>query len=148
MPIGLEIMHWDERIGVEVLSCYPEDMVLAEKTLMQLYSQHEFTGEPGMVSMMAGSSNLASYYTGPDTAIYIVLVLTADEDGDMYEEGLVEISQQVTANLDPGALKALLPSLFQRLAVYPHLTNEQKLAILLQNEIKSNIISNTDTYIN
>ena len=87
MPLGLVIMHWDERVGVTVVAAYPEEISIQEKTLMQLYSQHEFTGEAGMVTLMAGAINLASYYTGSDTAMYIILVLNTDEEGDIFEEG-------------------------------------------------------------
>ncbi len=58
MPLGLVIMHWDERVGVTVVAAYPEEISIQEKTLMQLYSQHEFTGEAGMVTLMAGAINL------------------------------------------------------------------------------------------
>jgi len=53
MPLGMLIMHWDERIGVEVLGAYPEEATIPEKSLMQIYSQHEFTGEVGMDTIQA-----------------------------------------------------------------------------------------------
>jgi hypothetical protein len=141
MPMGLVIMHWDERVGVEVVAAYPSEAQIQEKTLMQLYSQHEFTGEAGMVSLMAGATNLASYYTGPDTGVYVVMILSSDEDGDAYEEGLAEISRQIIMNLDSSALTTLLPSLFQRLSVYPTLNYEQKLAMLLHSDVKRMLLN-------
>jgi hypothetical protein len=140
MPLGIEIMHWDERVGAEIIASHPEELMIQEKTLMQLYSQHEFTGEKGMVSLMTGSTHLTSYYTGPETAVYVVLVLNMDEDGDAYEEGLSEISRQIMMDLDPDVLGAILPSLFQRLSVYPTLNNEQRLALLYNNEVKRMIL--------
>lgn len=140
MPLGIEIMHWDERMGAEVYGTYPETLDVQEKTLMQLYSQHEFTGDSGMVSIMTGSTNIASYYTGPDSAIYIILVLKIEEDGDAFEEGLVEISRQIMSNLDPETLRSLLPPLFQRLSVYPSLNPEQKLALIYNSEVKRMIL--------
>jgi hypothetical protein len=107
MPLGLVIMHWDERIGVTIVASYPEEISIQEKTLMQLYSQHEFTGEAGMVTLMAGTVNLASYYTGPDSAMYIILILNLDEDGDIFEEGLGEISRQIINSIDSPNLKTL-----------------------------------------
>jgi len=141
MPTGLVIMHWDERVGVEIVGAYPEEASIQEKTLMQLYSQHEFTGEAGMVSIAAGAVNLASYYTGTETAIYVILILTAEEDADVYEEGLSEIARQIVANVDSDSLNALLPPLFQRLSVYPTLRDEQRLAIILNSEVKRMIIN-------
>jgi len=141
MPTGMVVMHWDERIGVEVLGSYPEEAEIQEKTLMQVYSQHEFSGEPGMVSLTAGAINLASYYTGPETGVYVILILTAEEDGDAFEEGLVEISRQILQNLDPETLNKLLPSLFQRLSVYPTLNEEQRMAMLYNSDVKRMILN-------
>jgi len=140
MAIGMLVMHWDERVGVEIIGKYPEEIVLDEKTLMQLYSQHEFTGEPGMVSIMAGSTNLASYYTGPESSIYVIMVLNTTEDGDAYEDGLAETSRQIMVNLDPETLETILPSLFQRLSVYPTLNEEQLLAMIYLDEPKRMIL--------
>ena len=140
MPLGLVVMHWDERIGVTVVAAYPEEISIQEKTLMQLYSQHEFTGEAGMVTLMAGAINFTSYYTGPESAMYIILVLNTDEDGDIFEEGLGEISRQILANIESPTLKTLLPSLFQRLSVYPHLNVEQRMGMIYQSDVKRMII--------
>ena len=140
MPSGIVIMHWDERMGVEVIGAYPQEAIIQEKTLMQLYSQHEFTGEAGLVSISAGAVNLASYYTGPESAIYVVLILTIEEDGDVYEEGLADITRQILMNLDSDSLNAILPPLFQRLSVYPTLKEEQRYGMFLTSEIKRMIL--------
>jgi hypothetical protein len=140
MPMGIVIMHWDERTGVEILARYPEEIDIQDKTLMQLYSQHEFSGEAGMVTLSVGASNLASYYTGAETAIYIIVALSLDEDGDSYEEGLVEVSRTILANLNASTLTTLLPPLFQRLSVYPTLNQEQRIGMIFQNDIKRMIL--------
>ncbi|MDX1797143.1 MAG: hypothetical protein R3255_00700, partial [Candidatus Lokiarchaeia archaeon] len=64
MPIGLVVMRWDDRVGTEILAKYPEEINVTDKTLMQVYSTHEYSGESGMISLMIGSLNIASYYTG------------------------------------------------------------------------------------
>ena len=104
MPLGLAVMHWDDRIGVEVLAGYPPETSIQENTLMQIYSQHEFSGDAGMVTLTAGAVNLASYYTGLESSVYIILILTAEEDGDVYEEGLVESSH--TVSISPSAVNS------------------------------------------
>ena len=133
-------MKWDERMGVNILATYPEETEIQERTLMQVYSQHEFTGEAGLVVLSAGAIHLASYYTGPETSVYVILLLTAEEDGDAYEEGLVEISRQILTTLDPEPLKKMLPSLFQRLSIYPTLNQEQRLAMLYNSTVKRMIM--------
>ncbi|MHA1191818.1 MAG: hypothetical protein ACTSP9_05920 [Promethearchaeota archaeon] len=141
MPIGLVVMRWDERVGTEILAKYPEEIIVTDKTLMQVYSTHEYSGESGMISLMVGSLNIASYYTGPEKGYYILLLLNLDDDPDSYEGGLVDVSRIILQNLEDEAYVSLIPSLFQRLSVYPTLNNEQQLAITYQDEIKRMIIN-------
>ena len=141
MPVGLILMKWDDRAGTEVLSKYPEEIVLTEKTLMQVYSTHEYSGESGMISLMIGSLNIASYYTGPEQNFYILLLLNLDDDPDAYEEGLIDISRIILQNLEDNAYLKMIPSLFRRLSVYPTLNTEQRLGITYQDEIKRMIIN-------
>lgn len=137
MPTGIIIMHWDERIGAEVLANHPSDAKIAEKTLMQIYAQHEYSSEAGMVTLTVGALNIASYFCGPDHPFYIILMLEAEEDGLDFETGLTEMSRQIVEGAqNPALLRDLLPNIFQRLAVYPRLTDEQKLGIIFQDEIK------------
>ncbi len=140
MPIGLVIMKWDDRAGTEILAKYPEEVVLTEKTLMQVYSTHEYSGESGMISLMVGSLNIASYYTGPEKGFYILLLLNLDDDPDSFEEGLIDISRIILGSIEDDAYLQMIPSLFQRLSVYPTLSTEQQLAITYQDEIKRMII--------
>jgi len=137
MPTGMIIMHWDERIGAEVLANHPTDAKIAEKTLMQIYAQHEYSGEAGMVTLTVGALNICSYFCGPDHPYYIILLLEAEEDGLDFESGLTEMSRQIVEGAqNPALLRDLLPNIFQRLAVYPRLKDEQKLGIIFQDEIK------------
>jgi len=115
MPVGLVVMKWDDRVGTEILAKYPEEIVITDKTLMQVYSTHEYSGESGMISLMVGSLNIASYYTGPDKGYYILLLLNIDDDPDTYEGGLVDASRTILQNLEDDAYTQLVPSLFRRL---------------------------------
>ena len=141
MPIGLVIMKWDDRAGTEILSKYPEEVFLTEKTLMQVYSTHEYSGESGMISLMIGSLNIASYYTGPEKNFYILLLLNLEDDPDSYEEGLIDISRIILQNVKDDEFIKLIPTLFRRLSMYPTLNTEQRLALTYQDEIKRMIIN-------
>ncbi|MFO8018924.1 MAG: hypothetical protein R6U96_09835 [Promethearchaeia archaeon] len=141
MPTGLVIMKWDERAGSVVEAKYPEEVNISSKTLMQVYSTHEYSEEAGMISLMVGSLNIASYYTGRDKEYYILLLLNLDEDPDAFEGGLADVARTVLQNLQDDAYKDLIPSLFQRLSVYPTLTHEQRLAMTYQDEIKRLVIN-------
>jgi hypothetical protein len=134
-------MKWDDRAGTEILTKYPEEILLTEKTLMQVYSTHEYSGDSGMISLMIGSLNIASYYTGPEKNFYILLLLNLDDDPDAYEEGLIDISRIILGNLEDDAFLQMIPSLFRRLSVYPTLSDEQRLALTYQDEIKRMIIN-------
>jgi hypothetical protein len=141
MPVGLVVMKWDERVGTEITVKYPEEINITDKTLMQVYSTHEYSGESGMISLMVGSLNIASYYTGPDKGYYILLLLNLDDDPDAYEGGMADVARVILQNIDNEDLDALIPNLFRRLSVYPTLNNEQQLAIAYQDEIKRLIIT-------
>jgi len=141
MPVGLIVMKWDERVGTEILAKYPEEIVITDKTLMQVYSTHEYSGESGMISLMVGSLNIASYYTGPEKGYYILLLLNLDDDPDAYEGGLIDTSKIILQNLEDGAFIQLVPSLFRRVSIYPTLNEEQRLAITYQDDIKRMIIN-------
>ena len=141
MPVGLVLMKWDERVGTEILAKYPEEITVTDKTLMQVYSTHEYSGESGMISLMVGSLNIASYYTGPEKGYYILLLMNLDDDPDAYEGGLADTSRIILQNLEDEAYLQLIPSLFRRLSVYPTLNEEQRLAMTYQDEIKRMIIN-------
>jgi len=141
MPVGLVVMRWDERVGTEILAKHPEEVVITDKTLMQVYSTHEYSGESGMISLMVGSLNIASYYTGPEKGYYILMLLNLDDDPDAYEGGLADASRIILQNLEDDAYLSMIPSLFRRLSVYPTLNTEQQLAMTYQDEIKRMIIN-------
>ena len=141
MPVGLVVMKWDERIGTEITAKYPEEITITDKTLMQVYSTHEYSGESGMISLMVGSLNIASYYTGPEKGYYILLLLNLDDDPDAYEGGMADASRVILQNVDDDSYIGMIPNLFRRLSVYPTLNAEQQLAITYQDEIKRMIIN-------
>jgi hypothetical protein len=139
-PLGLALMRWNERIGTEITAKYPEDIQLSDKSLMQIYGTHEYSGDKGVVTLMDGSLNIVSYYTGPEQGYYLLLILDLNDDPDVYESGMVDIVQTILRNLQDDSYLKLLPSLFQRLSVYPSYNEEQLLYYTFQNDIKRMII--------
>ncbi|MFX0076822.1 MAG: hypothetical protein ACFE96_15365 [Candidatus Hermodarchaeota archaeon] len=141
MPVGLIVMKWDDRVGTEILARYPDELKINNKTLMQVYSTHEYSGESGMISLKVGSLNIASYYAGPDKGYYIMLLLNIEDDPDSYEGGLITASRTVLENLENDVYKSMIPSLYRRLSLFPTLTPEQQLAEIYQDEVKRLIIA-------
>jgi len=140
-PLGLLLMKWDERIGTELLVNYPEDLDVSEKTLMQIYATHEYTGEKGVINLTYGAVNILSYYTGPELGYYVILFLNLEDDPDMYEGAMANIARVIMQNLEKDEYINIIPSLFQRLSVYPSINNEQKLIYYYQDDIKRLIIN-------
>ena len=140
-PIGFLLMRWDERIGTELLAKYPEKIDISDKTLMQLYSTHEYSGERGVITLTVGSMNILSYYTGPESGYYVVLLLHLDDDPDAYEGLMANAAQIILQNVEDDSYLEMVPSLFQRFSVYPNLNDEQNLAFYYQDEIKRMIIN-------
>lgn len=141
MPIGLLLMRWDVKVSTEILAKYPDELVISEETLMQIYAAHEYTGEPGMISLLVGPLNIASYYTGREKPLYIILLLNLDEDADAFEGGLSDISRVIFQNYDDKAFLDMIPFLFQRLSTYPTLNMEQSLSITYIDEVNRLIIN-------
>ncbi|MFW9941765.1 MAG: hypothetical protein ACFFFT_12050, partial [Candidatus Thorarchaeota archaeon] len=141
-PIGLIFMRWDERIGTEIMGKYPQETVISDKTLMQIYSTHEYSGEKGVITLTAGSTNIISYYSGPEHGYYILLILNLDDDPDLYESGMADVLRTLLENLEDDAYIQLLPSIFQRLSLYPSLSDEEILTLYYHDEIKQMIIDN------
>jgi hypothetical protein len=140
-PLGLILMKWDERIGAELIAKYPEDVNVSDKTLMQIYGTHEYSGEKGLITLIRGNLNVLSYYTGPESAYYIILILNIDDDPDMYEGAMPNVAQLILQHLDDDSYLQMVPFLFQRLSVYPSLTDEQNLIYYYQDGIKRMIMN-------
>ncbi|MFX1379878.1 MAG: hypothetical protein ACFFA4_12385, partial [Promethearchaeota archaeon] len=140
-PLGLIVMKWDERIGTEILAKYPKDVPISEKTLMQVYSTHEYSGEKGTITLTAEVVNILSYYTGPEEGYYLILILNTDDDPDLYEGGMADILRDVLENLEDDSYIQMIPILFQRISLYPSLSSEEILALAYQNKIIRTIIN-------
>ena len=116
-------------------------LIIPDSPLMQVYSTHEYSGESGMISLMVGSLNIASYYTGPDIGYYILLLLNLDDDPDAYEGALADASRLIIRGIDDDSYISAIPNLFRRMSVYPSLNIEQQLAITYQDDVKRMIIN-------
>ncbi len=141
MPIGLIVMKWSSRLGAQILEKYPKEVEVTDETLMQIYASHEYGGEVGIVSFFVRSLNITSFYTGPEKSIYVILFLNLEEDPDEYEDALINGSRLILKNLENDAYKAMIPSIFQRISAYPKYNDEQKLAIIYNDEVNRLIIN-------
>ncbi len=140
MPIGLIFTRWNELIGNEVLAKYPKEVDITDKNLMQIFNTHDFSGKKGMISLLVGSINIISYYSGKETNYCVVLLLSLDDDPEDYEDVIAEVSQIILQNLKNEAYLEMFPSLYDTIKIYPLLTFEQRLTLLYSNDIKRSIL--------
>ena len=72
MPKGLMIMRYDNRSGISIEAKYPnEELNMADGTLMNIFSLHEFSQDDGITSMTVGEINVVTYYSGEEIDYYI-----------------------------------------------------------------------------
>lgn len=140
MPNGIAIMNWNDRSGAEILASYPKAFDADPSLYLQIFSQHEYAGEAGFVVLMSETVNLASYFTGYTHQIYIVLFLTEQEDGNLYEDGLADIARIVLMNLESENIHEILEKQYHRLEIFPRINDEQLLVLPYLNDIKRTVI--------
>ena len=141
MPNGLLLLRWDERSGVEITAKYPEVLELNEMTMMQVYSQHEYSQDAGTISLTVGPVNIISYYSGPKKGYYILLILDASEDPDDFESILIDIAHIILQNIREEQYIPLIPILFIKASLYPDLPEELELLFFYKNEIYNLILN-------
>lgn len=140
MVKGLLLMEWNDRSGLEVKVKTPADLDVSDKTLMQIYSAHEYSQDAGLVAIAAGASSAISYYSGDELDHYLVLFLKEGEDPEQFEEVVQETAQVVFGNLQVDYLRDIFPQLLVRLDQYPKASAEQKLAVVFQDEFKHAVV--------
>ena len=140
MPNAIAIMEWNDRSGAEIIASYPQQYSVDPKLMMQVFSQHEYSGESGLIVLMSENVNLASYYSGSTHKIFAILFLTEHEDGHLFEDGLADVNREMIINKDSDNLQQILEVQYHRLGIYPRINKEQKLALVYYNNIKRAIV--------
>ncbi|MHA1846607.1 MAG: hypothetical protein ACTSXU_03095 [Promethearchaeota archaeon] len=140
MPKGIIIMEWDERGGGNVVSKFPQEIELSDTTFMQIYANHDSEEGMGVISMMIGPLNVVSYYTGEETGYYIILLLDLDEEGEQYEDALIDAGNVIIEAIEQDTIDIILSGIFHRISLYPKLEPEQLLALLYTSKVKRNML--------
>lgn len=140
MPKGIFIVNWDERSGAAIIGNFPDEITIEEKILMELYSLHEASPESLFLILESRGTKVASYYQGPISHIYLLLLLDAEENGDMFKDEMPEIARDVIAGIRTKTLSDRLPFLFRRIVAIPTHGEEQRYARILHDTVKSQLI--------
>jgi hypothetical protein len=133
--IGMMLMHWDIRSAGQIKIKIPETLEIDNRDLIQIYSQHEYTGKPGLVSFNNPKTNLLSYYLGPKVMNYIVLFLDLDEDVTLYETVLSSVAFQFAEYRNDADLHRIFNEVFQIVSNFPKYSDAQKYALFFYNPL-------------
>jgi len=141
MPFGIIVVRWDNRLGAVLEAKYPESIRTTDDQIMKIYTAHAM-GEAaaGFMSMRLGNLNVASYYSGFDINYYVALLLTLEENAEDYEDGLAEVAAKIFSKIENEEYKAELEDLYNKLTRFPTLNEEQKMAVILSDPVRLNII--------
>ncbi len=116
MPYGLVIMRWNIKSGAELVTKYPENIIIAKKVMLRVYDIHEHTSKEGITAFTDDTANIISYYSGPKIGLYIILLLTILDDPDEYEEKLAEIAKIIISSENKNQFLRFLPKLWQKIS--------------------------------
>lgn len=139
--VGIVFIRWDERSGAESLCSIPASSVLDSKTLMQLYSVHQYSGKQGFTSLNQKDITYASYYSGQEDNLFLILLLSNLDDADEYESILSDSMNDILLikGLDEKIKK--IPEIYQEISNFKNLTLEQKIGRILFDPITYATIS-------
>ncbi|MFX1293288.1 MAG: hypothetical protein ACFFD2_00320 [Promethearchaeota archaeon] len=140
MPFGILVYRFDEKAGMKITAKYPDDILVNEKTTMQIYTAHAFEGEKGFLTISIADINIASYFTGMESNYYVGLLLSIDEDAEEYEDILADCVRTIMNNLEYRRYMEILPNIYKKIITYPKMTKEQHMALNLLDPVKKMIL--------
>jgi len=152
MPEGLAVLKWDDELGPVVASKTPKKlkMGLDPTTSMRVYGiatlgETEESQKPGFTTLAFPDFKLAVYYGGLNMHLkglpsMVFLVLSPDEDPDVYKDALPEIATQIFMNADDDKYKKLVPKLYKQIERYTQMTSEQLQASVINDPVRRIII--------
>lgn len=102
MPEGLLLLHWNDRSGVEILDQYPEtiDSKISKKSLLQVYNMHQYSREKGVAWLNLDKISFISYYSGPKSNYFVVLLLNILENPENFEKKFEQYAKILINNLN------------------------------------------------
>ncbi|NVM27659.1 MAG: hypothetical protein HWN65_02365 [Candidatus Helarchaeota archaeon] len=135
MPKGILLVRWDDKLGVVVEGMYPKTLKISEDHVMRIFTTHAMGGgEAGFMSMSIENLNVASYYTGlPEegrSQYYMALLLEDEENGDIFEEPLIEVSKLLVDHVKDKYFNQFLAKQFEDIQKLTEITEEQRYSMI------------------
>jgi hypothetical protein len=141
MPQGMVVWQWNERIGAQVLAKYPNEIILENKTLMQLYSQHLYSARADIVSLYIGALNLISIWTGSVYNYFLSVLLTPEENEEDYRGLISDVMSYLVPYLEQNSYGPIIASIYHRIAEFAGANDEQKMAMIYTSDVNRAILS-------
>jgi hypothetical protein len=139
---GIIIAYWDESKGMRTIVHYPQNVIISEANLIQLYALHVNSKNetPTLLETTFDDAKYLSYRSGPDQRYFFILVSDPNENANMYEDGFIESLQLIIQNLDNNVYMDNMDRFFENIERYYLLNDEQKLSWLFQNDLRRIIL--------
>ncbi|MEM4734896.1 MAG: helix-turn-helix domain-containing protein [Candidatus Thorarchaeota archaeon] len=152
MPEGLAVLKWDDELGPVVTAKAPKSLQLGldPTTSMRVYGiatlgETEESQKPSFSALTFPDFKLAVYYGGLNMHLkglpsMVFLVLSPDEDPDLYKDAVPEIATQIFLNSEGNKYVEMVPKLFAQVARYTQMSAEQKRASVLHDPVRRTIL--------
>jgi len=139
MPYGIIIVRWDDKLGVVVEGMHPNTLKISEDHIMRIFTTHAMGGgEAGFLSMTIENLSIASYYTGlPEegrSQYYIALLLNDNDNADIFEEPLIEISKLLIDHVKDKYFNRFLEKQYVDIQKLTEMTEEQRYSMIHRDE--------------
>ncbi|MDD1777625.1 MAG: hypothetical protein LUQ65_05595 [Candidatus Helarchaeota archaeon] len=138
MPYGVIMVRWDDKLGVVLEGMYPKTLKMNEDHILRIFTTHAMgSGEASFLTMSIENLFIASYYTGlPEegkSQFYVALFLDEKENGDSFEEPLLEITPLLIAHVKDKNFDNFLKKQFEDIQKLTTMTEEQRIAMIFRD---------------
>jgi hypothetical protein len=138
MPYGMIMVRWDDKLGVVVEGMYPKTLKVSEDHILRIFTTHAMgSGEASFLTMSIENLFIASYYTGlPEegkSQFYVALFLDEKENGDIFEEPLLEVTPLLIAHVKDKNFDKFLLKQFEDIQKLTEMTEEQRIAMIFRD---------------
>ena len=132
------MVRWDDKLGVVIEGIYPKTLKVSEDHVLRIFTTHAMgSGEASFLTMSIENLFIASYYTGlPEegkSQFYVALFLDEKENGDAFEEPLLEITPLLIAHVKDKNFDKFLMKEFEDIQKLTEMTEEQRIAMIFRD---------------
>ena len=133
------VVKWDQTVGPQPVVQYPpEDEFIDNENLVKIWSIHELQENP-IVHLGIEDVTYLSYKEETKMGLYFVIFMTDEPLEEEYRELHAGIATSLLKMLDTPNFLAGLQEMYQNLTAYTNLNEDQLIATIYQDRVKSAI---------